>query len=296
MLVVPAYAKVNLALEVVGRRADGWHEISTVIAGIDWHDLVGVALRPRDGVPVRLRLCGEAAPAVPADEHNLAARAAAGLLASLGSDNPGLDLWLCKRIPAAAGLGGGSADAAAVLRAGRVALAAAGLPLSDASLMETAACLGSDVPALLAGGAVLARGRGTHLERLGAAPLHLAIAVAGESSTPGAYQALDDRERRGDGRVERLLTALGSGAAPADGDCGSALEMGARRASPSLASSLDRLRAAVPQRRWHLTGSGGAAFALAIDAAECASLAAAAASAGFPSRACRTVAAPGGFL
>ena len=293
MLVVPAYAKVNLALEVLGRGADGWHEISTVIVGIDWHDLVGVTLRRRDGVPVRLHLCGEAATAVPADEHNLAARAAAGLLETTGGDGPGLDVWLCKRIPAAAGLGGGSADAAAVLRAGGAALAASGLPVPPARLMETAACLGSDVPALLAGGAVLARGRGTRLERLGDAPLHLAVAMAGECSTAGAYRALEDRERHGDGRVERLVAALGSGVAPVDEDCGSALEAGARRSSPSLASSLDHLRSAVSQRRWHLTGSGGAAFALAADAAECARLAGAAASAGFPSRACRTVAAEG---
>src|SRR5205807_10418964 len=101
VLVVPAYAKLNLALEVVRRRGDGWHEIASVVVIIDWHDLVGlsVAHPAGGGTAVSLRLDGPEAPAVPDGGDNLAKRAAAALLALTGRDDHTLDIWLDKRIP-----------------------------------------------------------------------------------------------------------------------------------------------------------------------------------------------------
>src|ERR1700686_1350847 len=81
MLILPAYAKLNLALEVVARRADGMHDIDSIVVRIDWHDLVGVALLPTQE-RVRLVVTGPGAAGVPTDERNLAVRAAAALLES----------------------------------------------------------------------------------------------------------------------------------------------------------------------------------------------------------------------
>lgn len=293
MLVVPAYAKVNLALEVTGRRPDGWHDIATVIAAVDWHDLVSIAVAPPPaaGDPsVHLCVSGPFAESVPADETNLAARAAR-LLLGMAGDPPGtLTIHLRKEVPSAAGLGGGSADAAAVLRAGH-ALVAAKLPAAD--LSAAAAELGSDVPALLAGGTLLATGRGEVLHLLPTPPLHLAIAVAGASSTAATYTALLDEERTATGRARALAEALqASPTAPLDPALlGSALEPAACRAAPGLRDALARLRALTPAHPWHLTGSGGAAFAVAPDRATAAHLTATAQAAGFPARACRSVAA-----
>jgi 4-diphosphocytidyl-2-C-methyl-D-erythritol kinase len=320
MLVVPAHAKVNLALEVTGRRPDGWHDIDSVISAIDWHDLVGVRAGPRrDAAAITLRLTGPFAEGIPGDAGNLAHRAATALLTRAGDPRLALDLWVCKLVPAAAGLGGGSADAAAVLRAGAALFAAHGVRLSAAELEAAAAELGSDVPAVLRGGTVRATARGDQLAGTPAPVLHLAIAVAGPSSTHATYQALTDDERQAAPRRTQQLaaaleeaasarepTALPAGAALESADrrashrlptslaqlrpqLGSALEPAACRASPGLADSLARLRALTPEVPWHLTGSGGAAFALAHDKATAGALADAARHAGFPARACRTL-------
>jgi 4-diphosphocytidyl-2-C-methyl-D-erythritol kinase len=303
MLVVPAYAKVNLALEVTGLRPDGWHDIASVVSTVDWHDLVGVELRcPRraqTGAPaVGLRLSGPFAEGVPGDGSNLAVRAAEALRSQAGQ-GCAFDLWLCKDVPAAAGLGGGSADAAAVLRAGAALLSAQGKPPQPHQLTAAAESLGSDVPALLAGGTLMVTGRGERLAPLPAPSLHLAIAVAAPSITAAAYAALRDDERRGDGRAARLADGLRHGTQTAQLDpatLGSALEAPAGRAAPGLAAALQRLRASTPGHAWHLTGSGGAAFALAPTRAQAHTLAAVARAAGFPARACRTVTAPLGPL
>jgi len=301
MLMVPAYAKVNLALEVTGRRPDGWHDVATVIATIDWHDLVGITATPTTGTAVtaappqrvRLAVTGPFAEGVPTGEDNLAARAATRLLALAGDPPLTLQVTLRKEVPSAAGLGGGSADAAAVLRAGAQLLAAHGLPIAQQELPALAAELGSDVPALLAGGTLLATGRGELLTPLPAAQLHLAVAVAGPSATAAAYNTLTDEERTARGSAAALAAAISSRQAVDETHLGSALEPPACRAAPGLRESLDRLRAltAGDGHRWHLTGSGGAAFALTPDAATATRLAATARAAGFPARACRTVAA-----
>lgn len=301
MLMVPAYAKVNLALEVTGRRADGWHDVATVIATVDWHDLAGVAVLPlaeteahaAAAQTVRLAVTGPFAEGVPAGPDNLAARAATRLLQLAGNPPLAFDITLRKEVPSAAGLGGGSADAAAILRAGARLLAAHGAAIEADELPALAAELGSDVPALLAGGTLLATGRGELLTPLRMPPLHLAIAVAGPSATAATYAALTDSERTARGSAASLAAALEAGAPLDEAHLGSALEPAACRAAPGLREALDRLRAitAAEGRTWHLTGSGGAAFTLAPDAATAAHLAAAARAAGFPARACRTVAA-----
>ena len=140
MLVVPAPAKINLALEVVRRRPDGWHDIESVVVPIDWHDLIGLDIG--DHVDA-LHVTGPASDGVPGAagatnvENNLAVRAADALLAPGGELR--FNVWLHKRVPAGAGLGGGSADAAAVLRAGARLLPLGGTARDGARVAAVAA-------------------------------------------------------------------------------------------------------------------------------------------------------------
>jgi 4-diphosphocytidyl-2-C-methyl-D-erythritol kinase len=145
-----AYAKVNLGLEVLGLRDDGYHELRTLFQTIDLHD--DVVLRPRPG-GVRIR-CDH--PLVPKDATNLAARAAEALRA-YGRVSAGVEIEIRKRIPVGGGLGGGSSDAAAVLlgldRAWKLGLGPYGLH-------RLARRLGADVPYFLLGGTALGLSRG----------------------------------------------------------------------------------------------------------------------------------------
>jgi 4-diphosphocytidyl-2-C-methyl-D-erythritol kinase len=284
MLLIPAYAKVNLCLAVRGRRPDGFHEIDSVAVAVDWHDLVGIEVRAAASTVVRLRVTDGGGGNAPPGEDNLAARAAAAVAQLLGP--MAIDLWLDKRIPSLAGLGGGSADAAAVLRG-----SARSSDLDNQARLAMAASLGSDVPVALDCGAQRMCGRGDVLTAVVAPPLFLAVAIAGASDTTATYAATEEIDFEGGERVDRVVSSLAVGRLPDDGDLGSGLEPAARRTSRELDERLVALRAAIPQVHWHLTGSGGGAFALASDLARADELAAQARDAGFVARACRTVAA-----
>jgi 4-diphosphocytidyl-2-C-methyl-D-erythritol kinase len=292
MILIPARAKVNLCLAVRGRRADGFHDIDSVAVTIDWHDLVGIRLRPAVATEVRLLLTGNDGSA-PEGENNLAVLAARAVAAVMGP--LAVDLWVDKSIPSAAGLGGGSADAAGVLR-GCASLIKAGAlrpqrdgPIDDAELLRLAASLGSDVPMLLRGGAQRMRGRGETLTDLRTPVLHLAVATVGASSTGATYAALEGTDFEDGARIDAVAAALAAGGLPDDDCLGSGLEAAACRAGPLLEERLAALRSALPQVRWHLTGSGGAAFAIAGSRADADQLADSALRAGFPARACRSI-------
>jgi 4-diphosphocytidyl-2-C-methyl-D-erythritol kinase len=286
--VVPAYAKLNLSLSLVARRADGWHDIDSVLVPIDWHDLVGISLAPADADSLSLHVTGPAADGVPAGEANLTSRAAQALR-SLAARPLAIRVWLSKAVPHGAGLGGGSADAAAVLRAGSTVLAGFGVSLDPERLAAAALEVGSDVPALLKLEPQRVRGRGDRLEALTTPTIHLAVASTVSSSTADSYAAVDPADIGDDGRSERLAALLAAGRSPEDGLMGSALEAGARRASPELDIALRRARGVVPDVIWHLTGSGGAVFTVARGREHAEGLARRMRSAGFPSRACRTI-------
>jgi 4-diphosphocytidyl-2-C-methyl-D-erythritol kinase len=163
-LEVSAAAKVNLALEVLSRRPDGYHEITTVMQTVDLSDRLW--LEDAEALEVRT-----SAPGVPADERNLAHRAAARLRDAAGLTR-GARITLDKRIPVAAGLGGGSTDAAATL----VGLNRLwGLRWPAERLSEIAVSLGMDVPFFLRGGAAVGTGRGERLTPLGGAALALVL-------------------------------------------------------------------------------------------------------------------------
>jgi 4-diphosphocytidyl-2-C-methyl-D-erythritol kinase len=286
--VVPAYAKLNLSLSVVGRRGDGWHDIDSVLVPIDWHDLVGVSLALADADSVSLTVGGPVAGGVPTGEGNLTVRAARAL-ATLARRPLEIRLWLSKNVPHGAGLGGGSADAAAVLRTGAAMLADLGITIEPTSVAAVALGIGSDIPALLALGAQRVCGRGEVLESLRAPSLHVAVASTVPSSTAGTYAALRPQEIVDDQRSSRLAQLINAGLTPDNSLMGSALEHAACRADPGLEHALRRARAVTPDVAWHLTGSGGAVFAPAATRADAERLAASMRAAGFSARACRTI-------
>ena len=166
---VVARSKLTLSLRILGVRPDGFHELEALVVSLrDPHDVVGLRIQAPFGV--RVRLSGRAVVGVPADESNLAARAARLLLeAAAEGEDPGpwaasgLDISLHKAIPAGAGLGGGSADAAGTLVGGSRLL---GLGLDPAALAALGAELGSDIPFCVTGGLAWMRGRGELIEPL----------------------------------------------------------------------------------------------------------------------------------
>ncbi|HEU4431113.1 MAG TPA: 4-(cytidine 5'-diphospho)-2-C-methyl-D-erythritol kinase [Myxococcota bacterium] len=182
-----APAKLNLGLRVIGRRADGYHELESVFVPIALADELQIALGGPTGI--RLSVGGELAGGVPADARNLAWRAAERLLQAARLEL-GVTIALDKRVPSPAGLGGGSSDAGAVLR-GLSALA--GAPLAPARLAELALGLGADVPFFLAPQPALVSGIGERIQPLvglGSLPVLLAHPGVG-LETRAVYAALD---------------------------------------------------------------------------------------------------------
>ncbi|MBE6908442.1 MAG: 4-(cytidine 5'-diphospho)-2-C-methyl-D-erythritol kinase [Ruminococcaceae bacterium] len=159
-LTLPAFAKLNLTLDILRKRPDGYHDLQMVMQSIELHDDVTVTLTDGDGIVCR---CGD----IPGDESNLAVRAARAFFDGAGVAPCGLDIDIVKRIPAQAGMAGGSSDAAATLRALRKLLRP---ELLGEDLERIGTRVGSDVPYCLRGGTALAEGRGERLTTLRAAP------------------------------------------------------------------------------------------------------------------------------
>ena len=193
-----AYAKINLFLDVVSKREDGFHEIKTVMHTVSLCDEVTLFYTPSDKTNIRVSVDGNKF--LPQDSRNLAYRAAQLYLDKCAL-TASVDIKLKKRIPVAAGLAGGSSDAAAVLRAMNRSNRRI---LTDKALSELSAELGSDVPYCLMGKTALCEGRGEKMTRLPDVYLGYAvIAIADEFvSTPKAYAALDGVFSDFDGTVK----------------------------------------------------------------------------------------------
>ena len=180
---LPAFAKINLGLKVLGRRADGYHEIRTVFQTISLHDRLTFEAT-EDG---RLELaCTD--PSIPADESNLVLRAAVALRERYGAGR-GARVTLEKRVRAGGGLGGGSSDAAVTL----IAFSRLWNLKTDVNeLSDLGARLGADVPFFLTGGTALGTGTGTDIEPLEDAPKLSLVVVTPDVhvSTAEAYRAL----------------------------------------------------------------------------------------------------------
>jgi 4-diphosphocytidyl-2-C-methyl-D-erythritol kinase len=189
-------AKLNLQLAVGPPRGDGYHDLVTVFHAVSLFDEITAEPARRDGITVT----GEGADRVPADRDNLALRAVAALRAVVPGDAPGVHVMIAKRIPVAAGLAGGSADAAAALVACNELWGSA---LAQQQLMDVAAKVGSDAAFGLLGGTAVGRGRGERLTPAlaPATQYHWVLAFAdGQLSTPEVYAALDKLRAQGGSR------------------------------------------------------------------------------------------------
>lgn len=200
-----AYAKLNLSLDVLDRRSDGYHEMRMVMQTVTLSD--ALRLETGTGKPLSMR---SSLGFLPADERNLAAAAALRLCAETGADCGGLSIELDKSIPVCAGLAGGSADAAAVLRGLNRLL---GLGLPPERLEAIGARVGSDVPYCVRGGTALAEGRGEVLTTLPALPdCHVVLCKPAFSvPTPELFARLDGCRIRRRPDTAGLLAALAGG-------------------------------------------------------------------------------------
>jgi 4-diphosphocytidyl-2-C-methyl-D-erythritol kinase len=248
-LILPAYAKLNLTLDVTGRRPNGYHDIDSVMQTISLHDLIWIERTD-------CRVFDVVGPAI--EGENLVLKAARELEGHVSRALP-FTIRLFKRIPMGAGLGGGSADAAAFLRAANLLY---DVKLKQAELIEIATAVGQDVPFLLSGGTARATGLGSTVAPLPAVPSRwrfLVVCPPVEISTRAVYAAVDGRAPSGD-RTPALVAALtrGEGISPFGND----LEPASRRLFAQLDDAVNRLHRVVP----HLTMSGtGAALFAAYD-------------------------------
>jgi 4-diphosphocytidyl-2-C-methyl-D-erythritol kinase len=255
-LAVPAPAKINLTLDVLGRRPDGYHEIASVMVRLELHDTIEV--EPADELV--MECLGAAIPA----EQNLALKAGR-LLQEAAGCRQGARIRLTKRIPIAAGLGGGSSDAAATLLAlVRLWGLEEQLPVS---LGELAARLGSDVPFFLDGPVALAKGRGERLTPLPPLPRRPVVLLKPPFalSTADVYKALRPDEYSDGSMTRRAVQEIRAGRWPPLDFYVNVLERAASRLRPDLGRYRDTFLAAGASAV-RMSGSGPALYSLFDDA------------------------------
>ena len=206
-----AYAKLNISLDVTARRADGYHDMLMLMQTVSLCDELTITPE-RDG----LVHASTDLPYVPGDKRNLAVRAALKFLELVDDEERGMKLTLRKSIPVGAGMAGGSADAAAVLRALNRAY---GEPFSVAELCAAGETVGSDVAFCVRGGTALASGRGEILTQLTPLPPCRFVIVKPDFSisTPELFRKLDESKTSCHPDTEGLLDALEKG--DLDGIC-----------------------------------------------------------------------------
>ena len=199
-----AFAKINISLDVTGKRPDGYHDMVMPMQTLSLCDELTLHLEG-EGIRARSNLRY-----VPSDDRNLAVRAAKRYLIEIGKPEQGLQIELRKRIPVGSGMGGGSADAAAVLRALNRTY---GEALSREQLTALAGEIGSDVAFCLIGGTMLATGRGEVLSPLPPLPpCRIVIVKPGFSiSTPELFQKLDRAPIRCHPDTDGLIEAMRQG-------------------------------------------------------------------------------------
>jgi 4-diphosphocytidyl-2-C-methyl-D-erythritol kinase len=262
---VRAHAKLNLALEVLGKREDGYHELRTVLQTISLADTLTLT------APVAadsLQLCGHGTETLPAPVDNIASKALRAYRAvSDGfASGRGVAIAVHKRTPAAAGLGGGSSDGAAVLRA---LDALNPRPLGHEALETIAAGFGSDTPFFVRGGAQLAEGRGERLTRLPNGERHwfVLLPLAGEAGqkTGRLFSLLRQSDFSDGSRTEAFVAAWRAGMPLAADMLTNTFERVEAGAFPGNALRRTALGAACGHAM--LSGAGPSLFALAPDEA-----------------------------
>lgn len=260
MLKELARAKINLTLDILGVRADGYHEVSMIMQIIELADELELK-KVSSGISLKMDATGIiGGENIPTDEKNLAWRAAIEFQKFCGK-NLGVAIELTKKIPAAAGLAGGSADAAAVIRGMN--------RLYETNLTEKELCaigerIGSDVPFCIIGGTCLAEGRGEILTRL--APIkNFSVVLAkprGEISTAWAYKNYDANPAKTHPPTEKIIVQLANGDYDAAfKNFSNVLEGVALEKIPAIADCKNKVLAAGAKVAL-MSGSGPTVFAL----------------------------------
>ena len=200
-----AYGKINLSLDVIRKLPSGYHDLRMVMETIDLHDDIRITVSEGEGISMQTNL-----PFLPTDTRNIAAKAAALFFKKLSLPKRHVAIHIHKRIPVAAGMAGGSANAAAVLR-GLNALMETKLSIS--ALMELGTELGSDVPYCIVGGTQLAEGHGEILTPLSPLPpCHILICKPKFSiSTPELFSRIDCNKIRHRPDTDGMIAALQTG-------------------------------------------------------------------------------------
>lgn len=252
-----AFAKINLTLDVLDKRSDGYHEIQSIMQTISIRDDVELILGT--GKPWSLSCDMEG---VPQDASNLAWRAAEVFCRTAGKDPEGLDIRIAKRIPTQAGLGGGSADAGAVLRALNRHY---DYPFSVYALAELGAEVGSDVPFCTLCGTALCEGRGERLRKLPDLPESFFVVCKPDFSvsTPELYRRLDGTA------IARRPDQTAMEAAIVRGEAGAVAEQLCNVFEPLVTAEhlelnyIKSLMNSYGALGFAMTGSGSAVYALA---------------------------------
>lgn len=202
-MLVKAYAKINISLDVTGKREDGYHLLRMVMQSIELYDIINIS-KIKSGI---ILSCNRKY--VPNDERNLAYRAAQVFLQELNI-REGVQIYIKKNIPVAAGLAGGSADAAAVLKAMDKLF---NTGLSEQSLMSMGLKLGSDIPFCISGGTALCEGIGEIVTPLESFSNHILVLVKPPFgvSTKEVYQNLDINKIYRHPDTDNIVKAIGNG-------------------------------------------------------------------------------------
>ncbi|MBK5255493.1 MAG: 4-(cytidine 5'-diphospho)-2-C-methyl-D-erythritol kinase [Vicinamibacteria bacterium] len=257
-----SFAKINLGLEVVGRLGNGYHELKTLFASVSLHDVIEIA-EAGTGVTVR-----STHPEVPTDPTNLAGRAAV-IMQGLAKRKTGLTITIHKRIAVGGGLGGGSSNAATVLRALDLMW---NLGLGPKGLMHSARSLGADVPYFLFGGPALGLGRGDDIHPLDLKLRERVLLVQGAGGVATAavfrrFAALGGPSK-GASRIDAFLRPVGigsSGPGRALKTLRNDLEPAALALSPNIATTARMVRQvgrATSATQSAMSGSGSSFFLL----------------------------------
>jgi len=287
-LTVSAPAKINLTLEILERRPDGYHNLRSVMQAISLHDTISIEASPDEEI---MMLGGS--PDAPPNENNLVYRSAAALADATGC-GLGARIALTKRVPVGAGLGGGSSDAASTLLALN-RMWKTGLP--GDRLAQIAATLGSDVPFFLTGGTSLAEGRGEVLSSIASPPGMWLVVVypMAPLSTPSVYHRF--ASERGPVTVaSRVVENMTAALAAGTGDAAAAalhndLQAVAFKMCPTARFVRDLLLDGGALGAL-LCGSGSAVFGVMPNPARAGALAESMRSRGYWAVACHTVALP----
>lgn len=256
---IKAYAKVNLTLDVLYKRPDGYHELEGVMQSIDLADQIRV--RRASGLSVRFD--------APVPENNTVKKAAELFL---GDSGLGAEIEVAKRIPSEAGLGGASADAAAVLRALNLVYEKTPLRRSEEELAKLGLAVGADVPFCLTGGCAVARGVGERLVPVDGPELDLLIVRGPRGvSTGKLFSSLgvgaDKKSRLSDGSLGRILSAIEKkDKALIASSLENALTPAACLLAPEIGEYMDRMRS-LGALGASMTGSGAAVFGIFADEA-----------------------------